>query len=284
VSHRSYTTVLDQPAGGADWSFRPSTSDWSRLLSIVGVLTTNLVDDQRVVAVTVTDDTGNLMTYDAPNLGQAGSVVTRYSWRSGSVLYSTIDEAGALIGSIPGFWLPPGAVVAAQTANIQGGAGTVQAASDTGTATATAPATITMGVNDQFVWTGAGGGGPAVTYTIAPGVYATLAAIAAAINAALHGGSAFHLVATCAINAGTGDTTFTAVADIGAAGNGDTATTGANDSFTTIFGATPTFTLDDGADAYVGDQWTSVVATFVVADARHWLTLEAMIDQYAAAR
>ena len=33
-----------------------------------------------------------------------------------------------------------------------------------------------------------------------------------------------------------------------------------------------------------GDQWTNVVATYVVADEWHWLTLEAMLDQFAAAR
>jgi hypothetical protein len=282
-SHHSYTRTIDQPAAGMDWSFVPSPSDWARLLAITAKLTSTATSGSRYPVVTVTDETGNLITADIPAQEVDASSASVISWRVGSAQYGGTADDATVTSAIPPFWLPPGSIVAADTLNLDAGTPTVQA-SLTGSDPAIVPATIVVGVSDEFVWTGDGGGGSPVTYTIAPGVYATFATLQNAMNASLHSGQPFSTQARWHLDPTTGDPTLTAVADVGAAGNGDNAVDGANSAFAVIFGGPETFTLVDGADAQLGDQWTDIVATYVVAYHAYWETLDAMVAQFAAGR
>lgn len=279
MAHRSYTTVIDQPAAGVDWSFVPSRSDWARLLSITALLTTNATSSTREADVTITDETGNLLTYDGSYGDAENDGPTTYSWRSGSMQYTQSSVPPYITGSIPGFWLPPGATVASYTPEL---VPTVPAnsAGSGSSDPAAVPATIVAGVSDEYVYTPGGGAGTPATYTITPGVYTTFAALQDALNAAVSSGSPFSEVGTWAIDPGTGDTSVVAVSDVGAAGNGNTLVTGAQDSFTVIFGAASEFAaFVGGTDAVTGDQWSNIVATYIVADKWHWEALEALLAQ-----
>lgn len=285
MSHKSWTTRLDQPPPGRDWSFIPSSSDWSRLLSITATLTVDDTDQSRGTAVTVTDETGNLIAYDAAAGSQNNGAATLYSWRPANMFYVSNSTVNANTSSIPGFWLPPGATVAALTTNLDPPAAATPATVISADESSLLPVTIVVNVNDKFSWAGAGGAGPPADYVIAPGVYTTIAQVAAAISAAVAPGPiVFNTRAACAAHAGS-TYLFTAVADIGDAGNGDLVATGStHDAYASIFTEGSPLTLGGGDNADGGDQWSNVVATYVTADARHWLTLEAMVDQMAAAR
>lgn len=285
MSHKSWTTKLDQPAPGVDWSFIPSNSDWSRLLAITATLTTDDTDVVRSAAVTVVDETGNLLTVDVPAGGAQNSSTFLYSWRAGSLYYGLGATPPTLTGSLPAFWLPAGATVAARTGNLDPPAGAIQAFFITADESSLLPVTIVVNVNDKISWAGVGGTGPPADYVIAPGVYTTIAQVAAAISAAVAPGPiVFNTRATVAAHAGS-TYLITAVSDVGDAGNGDLIAAGsAHDAYASIFTESPPIVLNGGDNADGGDQWSSIVATYVTADARHWLTLEAMIDQLAAAR
>ena len=280
MSHRAYTTVAAQPAAGTDWSFTPSGSDWWRLLSIVATLTTTSTAGSRSPAVTVTDQTGNQISRDTCSAAQIASSVVAYTWRPASMQYGADIEGGTVAGSIPGFWLPSDATIAADTANLDTGTPVNQAGGDTDDETANLPVTIVTGVNDTFNFTGQAGGGTPEDFVIAPGVYATTASVATAIQAAIGMTSgAFSTQATC-VDGGSGDYLFIAVADIGAAGNGDVVqSAGSSDAWATIITGAPPLTFVGGADAAAGDQWTDIVATYIAADEEHWRALEALLAQ-----
>lgn len=285
ATHRSFTQTLLQPAPGTDWAFVPSESDWARLLSITATLTTDAADTDRGTNVTVTDQEGNLLTVDAsPNL-VAPSQVALYGWRSGPAYYVSQSAPYTLTAAIPGFWLPPGATVAADTGGLDTPTTGVQATIDTASITANLPVTIVFGVNDTVAWNPAGGAGPEVNYSIAAGVYATTADVAAALNAATGAGPATLGLGAHFVDHGGGVLRLTAVQDVGADGNGsNVASAMAADAWASIVTGGTTATLAGGVDADGGDQWTSIVATYVVAYHAYWATLDAVIDQLAASR
>lgn len=273
--HRFITRTIDQPAPGADWSFVPSSSDRARLLSIVAALATDTATNERIVTIIVTDETGNAISVDITQGGLTNSTEMGYSLRPGNMYYGEADNAATQTSSIPGFWLPPGATVAASTSGLHAPSAGTQAEIQSADETSLLPVTIVTGVNDAFTWTGAGGLGPADQFVIAPGVYATVAATAAAISAAIGPGAVvFDTQATCA-DGGGGTYLFTAVADLGAAGNSDTVSSGtSNDAFASIFTEGSPLTLASGTGPFAGDRWEYVVATFVVADERSALIAE----------
>lgn len=280
--HRFVTRTIDRPAPGVDWSFVPSSSDSARLLSIVGPLTTDDAGTTRQVTVTVTDETGNVITTDVSTATQEGGNTYTYSWRGGWLSCQAIATALVTTSSIPGFWLPPGATVAADTTNLNTAGDSTAASYTSNDETGLLPVTIVTGVNDTFTWTGDGGGGAPEQFVIAAGVYTTTVAMAAAMEAAIgEHAEAFSTIATVASLAGMGYL-ITAVADAGANGNGDAITAGTtHDATVSIFTESPPLTLSGGEGPYPGDQWGPLVATFVVADIRSlWIAEDTLIDLY----
>ncbi len=285
AAHRSFTQVVDQPRPGTDWSFVPSNSDWSRLLSITATLTTSGADVDRAPNITVTDQEGNVITVDTPVGAQAGSTTGRWGWRPHPMYYGQDSNQTVTAGSIPGLWLPPESTVAADTSGLDTPTTGVQATIDTASITANLPVTIVFGVNDTVAWNPAGGAGPEVNYSIAAGVYATTADVAAALNAATGAGPATLGLGAHFVDHGGGVLRLTAVQDVGADGNGsNVASVMAADAWASIVTGGTTATLAGGVDADGGDQWTSIVATYVVAYHAYWATLDAVIDQLAASR
>ena len=95
--------------------------------------------------------------------------------------------------------------------------------------TATVPLVVVTGVNDQFVFTGDGGAGSPETFTVAPGTYATFAAVVAAMAAAI-GSAHGETFDTISAVGGTGGTiTLTMVGSGGANDNNNTLGPGSDD-------------------------------------------------------
>ena len=90
----------------------------------------------------------------------------------------------------------------------------------------TLPLTIVGATNDTFVFTGGGGGGSPETFTIAPGVYTTLAALAVAVAAATGSvsGEAFSTLVT--VTHPSTVLVFTMAGTAGGHDNGNTLTEG----------------------------------------------------------
>lgn len=278
MSARSYTRAIDQPAAGTDWAFVPSTSDWSRLLSIVATLTTSTTSGNRAAAITCTDETGNVFAYDIASYPQSSGAAEIYTWRSGSMLYGELAVPTYPAASIPGFWLPPGATVAAVTSNLDAPHPDVQAFTVTADEASLLPVVIVNGVNDKVSYTPGNGGGTPEDFLIAAGTYTTTATVAAALGAAT--GTASEALSTKLTVAAHAGSTYllTAVSDVGTVGNGNTLATGsAADAFATIFTESSPLTLAGGVNTDGGDQWTAIVATYVVADAEHWRALAALL-------
>lgn len=112
------TVTVDQPAAGADWSFVPSTSDWSKLVSITAKLVTSATAANRGPDLHVTDLNGNVVSADAASIDQIASSTFIWSWRPGAMFYGQASTSGVVANSCPGFWLPPGAAVGTKTVNI----------------------------------------------------------------------------------------------------------------------------------------------------------------------
>lgn len=111
------------------------------------------------------------------------------------------------------------------------------------------PLTIVAAVNDTFIFTGGGGGGSPETFTIAPGTYTTVAALAAAMAAATGSLSdTFGQYVTAAPDlAGTKILLTMVVA--GPGGNGNTITEGDGGAAACGFTANPdTFINGSGGD------------------------------------
>lgn len=103
---------------------------------------------------------------------------------------------------------------------------TVQASVNADEAPPVIPLTIVATVNDTFVFTGAGGFGSPETFTMAPGVYATLNAITEAMAAATGSVSGEAFSTLCGLDDSPGYIQLTVEVDIGLAGNDDTITEG----------------------------------------------------------
>lgn len=108
----------------------------------------------------------------------------------------------------------------------QDGTPTVQATVNADEAPPTIPLTIVTSVNDTFIFTGASGGGSPETFTMAPGVYATLNAILVAMAAATGSVSGEHFSTLCSIDDSPNYLQLTVEVDTGIVGNGDTITEG----------------------------------------------------------
>lgn len=119
------------------------------------------------------------------------------------------------------------------------------AANSSGNNAPSTPVTVVTGVNDEFVYTPHTTGTPE-TFTVAPGVYTTGAACAAAMGAALGGSSeAFSTLVLVAVDGG-GVLGFTQVV-AGAAFNASTIGPGANDVTADMgFTGTPLFSSGAG--------------------------------------
>ena len=86
--------------------------------------------------------------------------------------YTADGFSAAITSSIPGFWLPPGATVAAKTTNLDPVVTDVQAFVVSADEHTLLPVTIVVNVNDKFSYTPGGGGGMTEDFQIAAGVYA----------------------------------------------------------------------------------------------------------------
>jgi hypothetical protein len=111
---------LAQPAAGADWTFIPSGSDRTRILSITGELTTSATVASRAVGLQLATENDLVywgMQYAA---AQAASLAATYSWaHSGNYVAPAAVAAGSVLSAaFPKEWLEPGDVVSSQTAAI----------------------------------------------------------------------------------------------------------------------------------------------------------------------
>lgn len=117
--HNYATIQVPRPAAGADWSFTPANNAHVKLLSIVATLVTSAAVSNRGPALVTKTNNGDTIAIDLNKSSQAASSTAVYGFRSDAPSYGS-DSAGPNVQtSCPGFWLPPGAVVASSTANIQ---------------------------------------------------------------------------------------------------------------------------------------------------------------------
>lgn len=112
----------------------------------------------------------------------------------------------------------------------------------------TLPLTIILATNDTFIFTPTAGGGTPETFTIAPGVYTTIAEAVAAMAAAT-GSAADTFGQYVTPSDSSGSILLTNIVDSGIAGNGDTITEGDGGAAALGFTANPdTFASGTGGD------------------------------------
>lgn len=113
-----YAPILN-PAAGADWSFTPSTEAPTRVISVLGKLTTSATAQTRVPAIQIKDLSGNVIYYSAPSVSQIASLDDYWQYVSAEIgasvagLWDASDSINTVM--MPKMWLPPGFSINAKT-------------------------------------------------------------------------------------------------------------------------------------------------------------------------
>lgn len=112
---------LPAPAAGSDWTFTPSGSDRVRLQSITAKLTSSATAGNRMPALQVTDETGNLISHDAPSAYQVASQAAVYNWRATWMASGVAANSLRYLLGCPGFWLPATVTIGTSTSGLLAG-------------------------------------------------------------------------------------------------------------------------------------------------------------------
>ena len=120
---RLVTERVPTPAAGADWSFTPSTSDRSRLVTITALLATSATAATRMPELRIKNQEGDVVWQVGNANTVAASLQVRLNWASEQTTPygQTLVNYAAIGLSTPGHWLEPGDVVSSFTVALQAG-------------------------------------------------------------------------------------------------------------------------------------------------------------------
>jgi hypothetical protein len=183
--------------------------------------------------------------YDSPETNTSttpGALSKCVIEENGTFWFSDGPEGGTSGGSPPDFASNSTAYNGSNTGGVVGESGTP--AGVLAPSPPTLPLTVVTGTNDEFVYTGNGGDGSGETFTVAAGVYTTVAEVVAAVAAAIGSlGEAFSTYVTPSDSSGS---ILLTMISTGAQENGNEIGAGANDvsaalgfSGTSQFGVSP---------------------------------------------
>lgn len=280
--HSLITRPIAQPAAGADWAIVPSNSDSVLLRSITGKLVTGSATGNRAADLLTTNENGDAIARDIAPINHGPSTTMLYSWRPGNALYGTDAEQPTAFGGPSS-----GAGVQSESAAGQVTAPALGAA----VATLAAPGagTYTIQVQASFI-----GGAPtaaadslnlelkvgANVIGVLPPIPITATGSAAAAQFNAVAVPAATAVTVNAIAAGTAGVIYAAsiiATQESFAGTGALAA-----------GSCPGFWLPNGsqvasvtANLAAADQWSALIASFLVADELGRRRVEELLEQVA---
>lgn len=119
--HRLRSGSIPPVAAGADFTFRPSGSEWSKVVALRATLTTSATVASRVPVFQILQQDGTVVFDRAATTAQAASTIDVYDLSQ--TLPSDANNGSAANGFsalvLPDFWLPSGWAIRSLTTAIQ---------------------------------------------------------------------------------------------------------------------------------------------------------------------
>lgn len=110
MHHRVWSAPIPGPAAGSDWEWVPATGQVTRLLTLLGTLTTSATAANRVPVLQLKDQDGTVVWETAAVTAQAASLGWAYSASStgGAAESGAAETAGVVSLTLPDMWAPAG--------------------------------------------------------------------------------------------------------------------------------------------------------------------------------